>query len=137
MKTFRTSFDNYLKNCFDDCLDEFFSSCLTSFLKSILWTWKILTQQNLGLLCCKKRQKKVPTKKLVWGIMGHLKFLNDTLEVPYSPNQFLGRDFFLPFLTANRLLQKYFYGFLRCKNCWYKQLPIFQKELCEVTKSLT
>ena len=32
----------------------------------------------LELSCCKKRQKKVPTKKLVWGIGGRVKVLNDT-----------------------------------------------------------
>ena len=33
---------------------------------------------GLEPVCCKKRHKKVPTKKLVWGNRGPLKALNDT-----------------------------------------------------------
>ena len=68
-------------------------------------------------VCCKKWQKKVPTKKLVWGIgdiwgyewyqismsdpinhLGSIWCHSEPLEVPYSPNQFLGWVFFCRFL---------------------------------------
>ena len=63
-------------------------------------------------VCCKKWPKS-PNQETGLGNMGHLKILKDTklvlnsgsiwyhsepLEVPYSPNQFLGWDFFCRFL---------------------------------------
>ena len=79
--------------------------------------------------CCKKRQKKIPTKKLVWGIegvwriwiipnwsknstsdplKGSIWYHSEPSYVPYSPNQFLGWDFFCRFLqqTGSRKTQK-------------------------------
>ena len=93
--------------------------CYYNVVASLL-RFQILTKE-LEPSCCKKRQKKFPTKKLVWGIgdvwrfwmvpncsqminrvthaqLGPIWYNSELSDVPYSPNQFLGLDFFCCFL---------------------------------------
>ena len=71
----------------------------------------------LELSCCNKQQKS-PNQETGLGSRGPLKVLNDTKlvpnkhlvsEVPYSPNQFLGWDFFAVSYSKTTLgiLEKY------------------------------
>ena len=91
-----------------------------------LFSWisyHLMGMNQLEPPCCKKRPKKYQYQETGLGNRGHLKVLKDTKiikgvihvylgpiwyhsepsDIPYSPNQFLGWDIFLPFLTARQL----------------------------------
>ena len=65
--------------------------------------------------------------------LGSIWYHSGPLEVPYSPNQFLGWDFFWPFLTANRLLYYHSHDLCKILHIWntrYSQLSTECSAVC-------